>query len=170
MASRVATVVDEGLGQLFSMGYGEIYQSVEGFSSRVPKRYPLVERLSSQVQKIYRSVERFSSRVQKMFPLVERLSSQVQKIYQSVERFSSRVQKMYSLVERLSSRVENRDCLVALGPDARRAGAHTPIPGTGCRDDYPQKVQTPHCLPIRSQLSRSRVLQSFAIQRPVIGF
>src|SRR5882762_2534873 len=97
MASRVATVVDEGLGQLFSMDYGEIYRSVEGFSSRVPKRYPLVERLSS------------------------------------------RVQKMYSLVERLSSRVENRDRLVALGPDARRAGAHTPIPGTGCRDDYPQK-------------------------------
>src|SRR6266850_2484240 len=83
MASRVATVVDEDLGQLFSMGYGEIYQSVEGFSSRVPK--------------------------------------------------------MYSLVERLSSRVENRDRLVALGPDARRAGAHTPIIGTGCRDDYPQK-------------------------------
>src|SRR6266478_5504732 len=110
------------------MDYGEIYRSVEGFSSRV------------------------------------------QKIYRSVERFSSRVPKMYSLVERLSSRVENRDRLVALGPDARRAGAHTPIPGTGCRDDYPQKVQTPHCLPIRSQLSRSRVLQSFAIQRPVIGF
>src|SRR6267142_2616874 len=78
MASRVATVVDEGLGQLFSMSYGEIYRSVEGFSSRVPKKYPLVERLSSQVQKIYRSVERFSSRVPKMYSLVERLSSRVE--------------------------------------------------------------------------------------------
>src|SRR2546426_303980 len=148
MASRVATVVDEGLGQLFSMGYGEIYQSVEGFSSRVPKKYPLVERFSSQVQKMY--------------PLVERLSSQVQKIHQSVERFSSRVPKRYSLVERLSSRVENRDRLVALGPDARRAGAHTPITGTGCRDDYSQKESKRRTvLPIRSQFSRSRVLQSF---------
>ena len=130
MASRVATVVDEGLGQLFSMGYGEIYQSVEGFSSRVPKRYPLIERLSSQVQKIYRSVERFSSRVPKRYPLVERLSS----------------------------RVENRDRLVALGPDARRAGAHTPITGTGCRDDYPQKK------------SKRRTAYQFDLNSPEVGF
>src|SRR5882672_60217 len=130
MASRVATVVDEDLGQLFSMGYGEIYQSVEGFSSRVPKRYPLVESLSSQVQKIY----------------------------QSVERFSSRVRKMYSLVERLSSRVENRDRMVALGPDARRAGAHTPITGTGCRDDYPQKK------------SKRRTVYQFDLNSREVGF
>src|SRR2546422_10660501 len=113
------------------MDYGEIYRSVEGFSSRVPKRYPLVERLSSQVQKIYRSVERFSSRVPKRYPLVERLSSRVQKIYRSVERFSSRGQKMYSMVERLSSRGENKGRLGALGPGVPRRWEHSPRPGTG---------------------------------------
>jgi len=94
-------------------------RSVEGFSSRVKKRYCLVERLSSQAQKIDRSVERFPPRGQKRYRLVERLSRQVQKIDRSVERFSPRGQKRYHLVERLSRQVENRDRLVAFGPNAR---------------------------------------------------